>query len=454
MVSKSAPEDAPQDAPKADALTSRLSRKGTAARPIELLLRVEGASSTPAVLRLGAERCSVGSASSCDMVVHDATVSRVHLELHLVAEGVRVRDVGSSNGTYYLGQRVESAVLQPGAALEIGGVRLCIEPDRGSLDGLEPLEQGAYHGLLGRSLPMRRLYAALQRLEGSLVSVLLEGESGTGKELVAQALHRASKLATGPLVTVNCGAIHENLVASELFGHRRGAFTGAAEHRRGAFDEADGGTLFLDEIGELPLALQPALLRALETGEIRPLGAERAHLVKARVIAATHRDLLDDVSHGRFREDLYYRLAVVRLRVPPLRERMEDIALLAAHFAERGDAALPAEVLEALKSRSYRGNVRELRNVVQAYLAMGSLDVTQASSRGVLEHALTRHVDVSRPYAELKDELVDAFTRLYVRALLERTSGNQSAAARLAGLDRTHFGRLVAKAGRSDEQDR
>jgi transcriptional regulator with GAF, ATPase, and Fis domain len=250
------------------------------------------------------------------------------------------------------------------------------------------------------------------------------------------------------MVTVNCGAIPRELVASELFGHRKGAFTGAVEARTGAFDEADGGTLFLDEIGELPIDLQPALLRVLETGEVRAVGAERPHTVRVRVIAATNRDLAQEVEAGRFREDLFYRLAVVRLRVPPLRERIEDIEPLAQLFARAvGLSSVPEPVVEALKARSYPGNARELRNAVQAYAALGVLPEPARKPGATLELALGELVDTSKPYADLKEDLTDRFTKLYLAALLQRTGGNQSAAARLAGLDRTHLGRLVAKYG-------
>src|SRR5262249_27269355 len=231
-----------------------------------------------------------------------------------------------------------------------------------------------YRGMIGASLAMRRLFGALARLEGSLVTVLITGESGVGKELVARALHEGSSVASGPLVTVNCGAIAPDLVASELFGHRRGAFTGASDARRGAFESADGGTLFLDEIGELPLDVQPMLLRALESGEVRAVGADRSTMVRVRVIAATHRDLRTEVRASRFREDLYYRIAVVELAVPPLRDRIEDVEDLANRFADAaGIGALAPEVIGRLRARRWPGNVRELRNVVQAFAALGRL---------------------------------------------------------------------------------
>jgi transcriptional regulator with GAF, ATPase, and Fis domain len=278
--------------------------------------------------------------------------------------------------------------------------------------------------------------------------VLVEGESGVGKELVARALHDGSPAARGPLVVVNCGAIPRELVASELFGHTRGAFTGAVDTRRGAFECADGGTLFLDEIGELPLDVQPVLLRALETGDVRPVGADRGRRVRVRVIAATNRDLEEETRAGRFREDLYYRLAVVKIPVLPLRERREDIEPLARAFADGvGLEEIPADVLERLKARDWPGNARELRNAVQAYAALGALPEAAFGGGCSLDAALAAVVDGTRPYAEQKEEMNDRFTRAYLRALMEHARGNQTAAARVAGLDRSYLGKLLARHG-------
>ncbi|MBL9020715.1 MAG: sigma 54-dependent Fis family transcriptional regulator [Myxococcales bacterium] len=428
--------------------TATFVRGSSRTKPLEILVRVVGAQGTPPLFRLRSGTCVIGSAPPCDIVIADSTVSRMHAELNLVPEGVAVRDLGSRNGTYYLGQRVEKIVLAPGARIEVGAATLSIEPDTQALGEDLAFDRDEYRGAVGRSAAMRRLFAMLTRLEGSLVTVLLDGESGVGKEVIARALHEGSQVAAGPLVTVNCGAIPRELVASELFGHKKGAFTGAVEARTGAFDEADGGTLFLDEIGELPIDLQPALLRVLETGEVRAVGADRPHTVRVRVVAATNRDLAEEVNAGRFREDLFYRLAVVRLSIPPLRERIEDIEPLASRFAAAaGLAGLPGPIVEALKARSYPGNARELRNAVQAYAALGVLPQAARKPGATLDLALSELVDTSRPYADLKEDLTDRFTKLYIAALLARTGGNQSAAARLAGLDRTHLGRLVAKYG-------
>jgi transcriptional regulator with GAF, ATPase, and Fis domain len=263
---------------------------------------------------------------------------------------------------------------------------------------------------------------------------------------VAQALHHGSKVSGGPLVAVNCGAFPRELVASELFGHKKGAFSGAFDARKGAFESADGGTLFLDEVGELPLELQPMLLRAIELGEIRALGEDKPKHVRVRIIAATNRELEEDVRAGKFRHDLFYRLAVVRLVVAPLRDRPEDIGPLAQHFAEAaGLEPLESATLAELRARRWPGNARELRNAVVAFAALGTLPQRPQAPPAEVEQLMAQLVDLDRPFAEQKEALTDAFARVYLRALLERTSGNQSEAARVSGLNRSYLGRMLQK---------
>ena len=391
----------------------------------------------------------VGSGADCDLIVEERTVSRRHVELSLVREGILVRDLGSRNGTFYLGQRVESMVLSFGAQLLLGGeLKVELELDDSTLEDGLVYEGDGYHRMVGRAPAMRRLFALLTRLEGSLATVLIEGESGVGKELVAEALHARSAVSGGPFVAVNCGALPKELIGSELFGHRRGAFTGAHESRQGAFERAHAGTLFLDEIGELPMELQPLLLRVLDNRVYRAVGSDVDQQVSARIVTATNRSLEEEVAAGRFREDLFYRLAVVRLDVPPLGQRREDIPALALQFAQQlGGEELPREIIQKLAQRRYPGNVRELRNAVQAFMALGVLPKTNRKQGELLELALAELVDTSAPYAAQKERIVDVFTRHYLEALIRRTGGNKSAAARLAELDRTHLGRLLAKYG-------
>jgi DNA-binding NtrC family response regulator len=369
------------------------------------------------------------------------------VELSLVPEGVLVRDLDSRNGTFYDGQRVQRMVLGLGGRLTVGPSTLRVDVDAESLRRAPVSGQDAYRDIVGGSAAMRDLFAVLHRLEGSLVTVLVEGDSGVGKERVARALHDGSVVAKGPFVAVNCGAIARELVGSELFGHKRGAFSGAHEARKGAFRSAHGGTLFLDEIGELPLELQPTLLRAIELGEVRSLGEDTPTEVRVRVIAATNRDLEADVAANKFRRDLFYRLAVVRLRIPSLAERREDIEPLARRFASELGIELSAEALSELGARSWPGNVRELRNALTAFAALGKLPEPPRTETPELRDLLSRLVDLGRAYADQKEALTDAFTRAYLDLLMAKAGGNQSEAARISGLHRNHLARLLTKHG-------
>jgi transcriptional regulator with GAF, ATPase, and Fis domain len=428
--------------------TLSIANRAAFVQPLGAIIRVLNARASPKAFRLEQGTCILGAGADSHVVIENPSVSRSHVELGLVPEGISVRDLGSRNGTYYLGQRVQAMTLSPGARIHLGPVEIALDPDLEGLGGAEPYPEAVYRGMIGASLTMRALFGALARLEGSLVTVLVTGESGVGKELVARALHEGSSVAEGPLVAVNCGAIAPDLVASELFGHRRGAFTGASDARRGAFESADGGTLFLDEIGELPIDVQPMLLRALESGEIRAVGADRSTQVRVRVVAATHRDLRGDVRANRFREDLYYRIAVVELSVPPLRDRIDDIEDLANRFAAAsGLGALPGAVIARLRARRWPGNVRELRNVVQAFAALGRLPPEGMANDEKTSGWLDQTIDVTRPYADQKDDLVESFTRAYLVRLMQHTNGNQAAAARLSGLDRSWLWRLLVKHG-------
>ncbi len=326
---------------------------------------------------------------------------------------------------------------------------------RGMMRRLSPVgacptvrQMDSYGVIHGRSPQMRDLFATLARLEASLTTVLIEGESGSGKELVARALHERSRVADGPFVAVNCGALDRTLARSELFGHRRGAFTGAVDTHIGAFEAAAQGTVFLDEIGDLPMDVQPTLLRALQNRAIVRVGDSAERPVCVRVIAATHRNLAHEVLEGRFREDLYFRLAVVKLRVPPLRERPADIEHLAQHFAaEQGLEPLSRTVLEALTARRWQGNVRELQNAVEHYAALGKVPLPESSVTVTkLEQTLEAAVDITRPYTEQKRELLACFQRTYFRQLIALTAGNQTDAARIAGIERSYLSKLVKQA--------
>ncbi len=394
------------------------------------------------------EVCRVGTHASNEVVLSDPAVSRFHCRIVREAGVLRLKDIGSLNGTSLDGVRVRDADLHAGAKIQIGDsiVRVDIAAHGGEAT---VTTISSFGQMVGGSVAMRRLFGLLERVAPSEAHVLIQGESGTGKELVATEIVQRGPRAERPFVVVDCGAISPSLVESELFGHVRGAFTGAERDRVGAFEAADGGTVFLDEIGELPLEVQPKLLRALEAKEIRRVGETRTRKVDVRVIAATHRDLAREVNQGRFREDLYFRLAVIDVQVPPLRERLEDLPLLVAtflralHVPTRGSLFTP-EVLAELRKHDWPGNVRELRNYVERSVV---LDVATPGLRSSPVPAQRAEVDVRVPFKVAKDTLVDSFERAYLTALLESAEGNMSRAARQAGIDRMYLHRLVQKHG-------
>jgi two-component system NtrC family response regulator len=304
----------------------------------------------------------------------------------------------------------------------------------------------SFANLVGSSPPMQALFERLELAAPADSTVLISGETGTGKELVARAIHYHSKRASGPMVTINCGAIPESLIEAELFGHEKGAFTGAVGRREGKFEAADGGTLFLDEVGEIPLNLQPKILRVLESGEVDRLGATRSIRVDVRIVAATNRDLEQMVTQGTFREDLYYRLAVVPVKVPPLRDRREDIPLLADHFLRkmiertgRGDLRLAPEVFARFDAYDWPGNVRELENVVERMVVLSRDDRISADS---LPEALRGDAGGGAGEGAARFPLppqgvhLDEVERDLIRQALERHGGNRTQAARDLGLTR------------------
>ena len=401
-------------------------------------------------IRLGQQSVVVGAGTDVDLLVFDQAVSRRHLQARLVAGGVLLTDLQSRNGSFYLGQRFNEMTLSLGSSVTIGQTELRFLADREDFEGTQSTGKQSYGSLHGSAPCMQRLFALMQRLEGSLVNVLIDGESRTEKELIARAIHQNSLHKDGPFIAINCGALDRSLVRSELFGHKRGAFTGALSESSGAFADADGGTLFLDEVGELPLEIQPILLRVLETGAYARVGETRARPVSVRVIAATHRNLKADVSDGLFRADLYYRLMVVQLNAPPLRERIEDIPLLARMIARaEGLAEPPAEVIEQLTRRSFPGNVRELKHALLAYSALGELPYAHndPGKQSKSDDSLAQFANPELPYAEQKEALVDRMTYLYLKALIERCKGNRSEAARVAQLQRGYLRRLLQKYG-------
>jgi DNA-binding NtrC family response regulator len=397
----------------------------------------------------------IGSERTCDVVLTDGFVSRRHCSIAPHAQGFAITDLGSKNGTLIDGVAVGKVVAPPGVAVRIGKTLVQCMPADEVVD-IPPSTNDHFGALYGISLPMRTVFAILERASKSSAPMLLLGESGTGKELMARGVHDNSPRKDGPFVVFDCGASTETLIESDLFGHTKGAFTGAAVDRQGAFAAAHGGTLFLDEIGDLPVALQPKLLRMLEAGEVVPLGGRKSEKYDVRIVAATHRDVFGEVARGGFRGDLYYRLAVVEVSVPPLRARSGDLPKLISMFLDKAGAPqLGAQVggaaLERLQRYHWPGNVRELRNVITRAVALSGPDDDFASLPFVLRPTAAapeaETIRADRPFHEAKDELVAKFEREYLTDLVQRAGGNLSEAARIAGLERKFLYKLLERAG-------
>ncbi|MBI4866520.1 MAG: sigma 54-dependent Fis family transcriptional regulator [Candidatus Wallbacteria bacterium] len=389
---------------------------------------------------LPAATLRLGSGPENDVVLTDRTVSRHHARL--VREGADwlIVDQQSSNGTFVDGVRIRESYVRSGSQVRLGETVLEIQQRTESRYAVAQ-EESALGPLIGASAAMRALYGLIRAVAPTAAPVLIEGESGTGKELAARALHELSGRA-GPLVVFDAAATSQELIRSELFGHARGAFTGAAEAREGAFRRANLGTLFIDEFGELPLALQPNLLRALESREVTPVGSDKPVPLDVRVVVATNRDLRRSVDEGRFREDLYHRVAVVRLRLPPLRERREDIPLLVRHFATKlaPDCRIEGAALQELVRNDWPGNVRALRNSVER---LGIVCRGRPARPEDLE--LARGDSTASPARTLAQAgTLEEAERRMMLAALERTRGNKAAAARELGISLSTLKRRLA----------
>jgi transcriptional regulator with GAF, ATPase, and Fis domain len=407
----------------------------------------------------------VGADPRSDLCLPDRGVSRNHAEFRLQRGRAWVRDLGSRNGTRLDGARVTEAELQLGAVILLGETPLALYP-RWRVREVDPSTESHFGDLYGNSPALREVFGILKRVSACDATVLIEGETGTGKELVARSLHQASGRAAHPYVVFDCTTVTKELAESELFGHVRGAFSGAVSDREGAFRQADGGSIFLDEIGELPLDLQPKLLRVLESGEVRRVGDTQYRKVDVRAMAATHRDLHAEARRGRFRSDLLYRLSVVRVQLPPLRARPEDIAIMVERLI--GSQLAPGSSvsgrnLERLTSYSWPGNVRELRNVLTRALALAPRGdgpllfddlvlnlASDAASPTTLGYCFPG-VDAPLPYKEAKQRLLTQFDDEYVQALMRRHSGNISQAAQAAELSRKHVYCLLRKVEGAEE---
>jgi DNA-binding NtrC family response regulator len=430
---------------------------------------------------------TVGSLEDNDIVLDDETVSRHHCRIVQEDSDYVVVDRSSTNGTFVNGVRIREAYLAPGQIIGVGNAQIRFQPVDEQIP-VRPSASETFGGIVGRSVEMREIFGILEKIAPTSATVVIEGETGTGKEVVARTIHDMSKRADESFIVFDCGAVPESLIESELFGHEKGSFTGAIMTRKGLFEMAQGGTIFLDELGELSLDLQPKLLRVLEQREVRRVGSNKAIPVNVRVIAATNRKLEDEVAAGRFREDLFYRLSVVRVQLPPLRDRSEDIPLLVRHFLhtqgfnrdendEMRVSSIEAGALEAMSNYTWPGNVRELLNIVeracsfsdQSVITLDDLpdyvvetrpDPAVRPDRSPADEASDEFAvpppdfDVpdkaalaDLPFKRAKDEWITSFERDYIFDLLRRHRGNISQAAREADIDRKYFRKLMDKHG-------
>jgi DNA-binding NtrC family response regulator len=402
-----------------------------------------------------------GKADENDLVLREETVSRVHFEIVRDGKGYLLRDLKSTNGTFLDGAEIKEAYIRSGSVIAAGAAQIKFQPFEERIEIL-PSEKEQLGELVGRSTRMREIFGLIERIAPTDATVLLEGETGTGKDSVARTVHGLSRRKGGPFIVVDCGAVAGTLIESELFGHEKGSFTGATASRQGAFELAHGGTVFLDELGELSLDLQPKLLRVLEQRELRRVGGSKTLKVDIRVIAATKQDLRKEIQRGKFREDLYFRLSVVPITMPALRQRREDIPLLVKEFLRRmAESGAPAPEVDAstmntLQAHDWPGNVRELRNALERSLAIGTdparllspfgLGAGQPSGHG-RGPELPADFDPAVPFRDHKERWNEMFERRYLTWLLGRADGNISKAARDADMDRKYLHKLLKKHG-------
>ncbi len=404
----------------------------------------------------------IGSGEGNELRLSDSAVSGKHCEIRRTPAGPLLRDLGSTNGIRIGGNKVREVYVHHPTRLRLGRTELEVLPVD-EVHDIQPADADRFEGIVGGSQAMREMYTVLARLAPTQLSVLVHGETGTGKELVSRAIHARSDRRSGPIVVFDAAAVPHELIARELFGHVKGAFTGAEADSPGLFEKADGGTLFLDEIGELPLDLQPHLLRALEQRAIRRVGDTRYRPVDVRIVAATNRDLSVEVQEGRFRADLFYRLATVEVVVPALRDRLDDLDRLVGYFLEQagvghGVVGLSPDVDALFRAWRWPGNVRELRNVVQRAvpfsdgdrIGLAALPDAIAGRERPTGPNAPAPLDPSRvagTYHEAREALMDAFEQQYLEDLVRRADGNMAKAARMGGVDRKTLYRLLHRHG-------
>jgi DNA-binding NtrC family response regulator len=393
-----------------------------------------------------AGRVLLGQSPACTLRLDDRAVSRRHAALDPEGGTLHLHDLGSTNGTFVNGIRSLDVVLGGGETIQLGETVLRVEAGG---DVTEPASTRTHFGeFMGSSDEIRRLYPLIDRIAASDIPVVIEGETGTGKEVLAEALHEAGSRAAGPFVVFDCTTVAANLMEATLFGHERGAFTGALASAAGLFEQAHTGTLFIDEIGDLDITLQAKLLRAIERSEVRRIGGKGWTRVDVRVLAATRRDLDREVQSGRFRDDLFFRLAVARIELPPLRRRRKDIALLAAYFWQQmggAPAALTGDLLKRLEDYDWPGNVRELRNAIAQRIALGELatpsrvgGAAPPTSSDPLAEIIARDL----PFPIARERAMELFEERYVERVLALNGGNVTRAAHAAGIGRRYFQRI------------
>jgi DNA-binding NtrC family response regulator len=412
-----------------------------------------GASPGASWLVTGAEpsRTYVGTSEACPIRITDAFVSRRHIALFSTPHGLLLEDLDSTNGTWVNGVRVTGAILRGGETVTIGGTHLRVDAASAPKPS-HPLGDVRFGNVLGASLAMRRLYPVFERVAQSDVPVLIEAETGCGKELLAEALHAKGRRAQGPFVIFDCTTVAPTLLESTLFGHEKGAFTGATAAKPGVFELAHGGTLFLDEIGDLDVALQAKLLRCIQSSQVQRVGGTQWIHTDVRIISATRRDLEREIQAGRFRDDLYFRLVVARVELPPLRARVGDIPLLARAFwnALGGtDASFPPDLLAGLDDYAWPGNVRELHNLVARRIALGDLAAPvgvrktsppEPPEDGTAQADFIDRVVAERlPFARARERVVVEFERRFVEDALAEHGGNMTRAAEARGIGRRYF---------------
>lgn len=398
----------------------------------------------------------IGAGTHNDLVLEDDTVSRAHCEIELVSEGYVVRDLGSTNGTYVQGVRVSEAFLGQGTEIQLGQAKIVFCPLQEVKEYILS-QRESLGALIGQSVAMRRVFHQVETYAPTDATILIEGATGTGKEVLAEEIHRNSHRAGKPFIIIDCASLAKELIESELFGHKKGAFTGANSDRVGAFEHADGGTVFLDEVADLGAGLQPKLLRVLEKKEIKRLGSNTVRKVDVRIVSATNKNLCNEVNSGRFREDLFFRLSVAQIELPPLRRRKEDIPLLTRKFMEdffegetEEDIVSFDKAMDAFRNHNWPGNVRELRNLVEiaSYSGRHPVDLSAflyLARVKTEEDGSSQEFTADRPFKDAKNELVRRFEVDYLRDLLGRHDGNVSRAAREAKIERAYLQRLIKK---------